>query len=786
LRFNLARKRGRARAVYSRSWTVLLSTLALLIGGFAFAATASAQSAHTAARATSAARDGITVSGTPDYRRACAVTTVPGHDACMVLVRTDVEHHTQASIGPDQAPSGDGYGPSSLQSAYNLPSSTAGSGETVAVVDAYDDPNAASDLATYRADWGLPACGSGCFEKVNEEGETSPLPAAAGSSGWDVEESLDIDMVSAICPLCHIILVEANSADTADLGAGVNAAVSLGADFVSNSYGGSESSSDTTYDSEYYDHPGVAVTASAGDDGYGVSYPAASQYVTSVGGTSLSTASNSRGWTETVWGSSSGGEGTGSGCSADDPKPSWQTDTGCSNRTDNDVAADADPDTGVAVYDTYSEGGWLEVGGTSESSPIIASTFALAGTPAAGTYPSSYIYKHTSDLYDVTSGANGTCSPAYLCTAEVGYDGPTGWGTPDGVTAFSNSGTTNTVTVTNPGNQTGTVGTAVSLQITATDSASGQTLTYSATGLPAGLSINSSTGLISGTPTTAGSSSVTVTAKDTTGATGSASFTWTINSTTGNTVTVTNPGNQTGTVGTAVSLQITATDSASGQTLTYSATGLPAGLSINSSTGLISGTPTTAASSSVTVTAEDTTGATGSASFTWTISAAAGCTAQQLLGNPGFETGSLSPWTATAGVLASVDEGVPSYPSSDPYLAWLDGYGGAHTDTLAQTVTIPATCKNATLSFWLFINSDDPTNKAYDTFTVQVLNSSGTVLATLATLSNENEGSGYVEHSYSVAPYIGQTITIKFTGKETLGDGYDTNFFEDDNSLNVS
>jgi Putative Ig domain len=705
LRSDHARQRRWARAIYRRSWTVLISSVALVIGGLAFAATAVSQTTHPISTTThpigatmrpmSTARAGITALAKPDYRRACAITRVPGKDACMVLIRTNVAHHTQISLGPDQAPSGDGYGPSSLQSAYNLPSSTVGSGETVAVVDAYNDPDAASDLATYRSDWGLPACGSGCFEQVNQEGETSPLPAAAGTTGWDVEESLDIDMVSAICPLCHIILVEANSASTANLGAGVNAAVSLGADFVSNSYGGSESSSDTTYDSEYYNHPGVAVTASAGDDGYGVSYPAASQYVTSVGGTSLSTASNSRGWTETVWGSSSGGEGTGSGCSADDPKPSWQTDTGCSNRTDNDVAAVANPNTGLAIYDTYSEGGWLEVGGTSASSPIIASTFALAGTPAAGTYPSSYIYKHTSDLYDVTSGANGSCSPAYLCTAEVGYDGPTGWGTPDGVAAFSSGTTANTVTVTNPGSQTGTVGTAVSLQISATDSASGQTLTYSATGLPAGLSINSSTGLISGTPTTAGSSSVTVTA-------------------------------------------------------------------------------------------EDTTGATGSASFTWTISAATGCTAQQLLGNPGFETGKLSPWHATSGVLANVDEGVPSYPSSDPYLAWLDGYGGAHTDALSQTVTIPASCTNATLSFWLYINSDDPTNKAYDTFKIEVLNSSGTVLATLGTLSNLNEGSGYVEHSYSVAPYIGQTIKIKFIGKETLGDGYDTNFFEDDNALNVS
>ncbi len=681
------------RLVLGRATTILVSVAVLSIGGLTYSGQAMAQSAAPAAKA---AAPPITKATHP-YKRACPVTTKHGRMACMVLIRTNVGQKAQAVLSPNAAPVGDGYGPSNLQSAYALPSSTAGSGETVAVVDAFNDPNAASDLATYRSDWGLPACGSGCFEQVNENGATSPLPAAAGTTGWDVEESLDIDMVSAICPLCHIILVEASSASTANLGTGVNSAVKLGADFVSNSYGGTESSSDSTYDTEYYNHPGVAVTASAGDDGYGVSYPAASQYVTSVGGTSLSTASNSRGWTETVWGSSAGGEGTGSGCSADDAKPSWQTDTGCSKRTDNDVAAVADPNTGLAVYDTYSQGGWLEVGGTSASSPIIAAVFALAGTPTASTYPSSYIYKHTSNLYDVTSGADGSCSPAYLCTGEVSYDGPTGWGTPDGLTAFTGGSTTgNTVTVTNPGNQTGTVGTAVSLQIKATDSASGQTLTYTASGLPAGLSIKSSTGLISGTPTTAGNSSVTVTAKDTTGATGSASFTWTIS-----------------TVG-------------------------------------------------------------------------GGCPAAQLLGNPGFATGQIAPWTASSGVLANTSEGVPSYPTSDHWLAWLDGYGGAHTDTLAQTVTIPSTCKNATLSFWLYVNSDDPTGKAYDTFTIQVLNSSGTVLATLGTLSNQNEGTGYVQHSYSVAPYIGQTVTIKFTGNETLGGGYNTNFFEDDNALNVS
>jgi len=185
------------------------------------------------------------------------------------------------------------------------------------------------------------------------------------------------------------------------------------------------------------------------------------------------------------------------------------------------------------------------------------------------------------------------------------------------------NGSANTVTVTNPGAQTGTVGTATSLPIRASDSAAGQTLTYRATGLPAGLSINTSTGVISGTPTASGSSAVTVTATDTTGASGAVSFTWTVNPASGP-VTVTNPGNQTGTVGTAASLQIHATDSAAGQTLSYSAAGLPAGMAINASTGLISGTPTAAASNTVTVTVKDGTGATGTASFAWNISGSGG------------------------------------------------------------------------------------------------------------------------------------------------------------------
>jgi subtilase family serine protease len=223
----------------------------------------------------------------------------------------------------------------------------------------------------------------------------------------------------------------------ANLGKAVNEAVTLGAKFVSNSYGGSESSSDTSYDTSYFNHPGVAITVSAGDEGYGAEYPAASRYVTSVGGTALSKSSTTRGWTESVWNTSST-EGTGSGCSSYDAKPSWQTDTGCTKRMISDVSAVADPATGVSVYDSYGvTAGWYTFGGTSASSPIIASVYALAGTPGSGDYPAQYPYKHTSALNDVTSGTNGSCSTSYFCTAGSGYDGPTGWGTPKGVSAFT-------------------------------------------------------------------------------------------------------------------------------------------------------------------------------------------------------------------------------------------------------------------------------------------------------------------------------------------------------------
>jgi hypothetical protein len=339
------------------------------------------------------------------------------------------------------------------------------------------------------------------------------------------------------------------------------------------------------------------------------------------------------------------------------------------------------------------------------------------------------------------------------------------------------------VAIIGPGSMTTAVGATVDYQVQADDTCTGS-LSYSASGLPTGLSINSSTGVISGTASTAGTYNVTLKGTDSTGPSGSATFTWTVGSA-ANTVTVTSPGSQSSTIGTAASLQIQASDSASGQTLAYSASGLPAGLSISSSTGLISGTPTTAGTSTVTVTAKDTTGASGSASFTWTIgSAATGCGAQQLLVNGGFETGSISPWTASSGVLASSTSAHPAQAGS--YLAWIDGYSAAHVDTLAQPVTIPATCVNATLTYWLEVNSTvtNSTQQAENNLVLEVLNSSGTVEQSTTVVTAANNGSSYVQYSTNLAAYIGQTITIKFIGTEVSGEN--TQFLDDSNALNVS
>ncbi len=375
----------------------------------------------------------------------CATAASPGRMHCLGRIRA--HRASNGRIAPLTVTSPTGLLPADLQSAYKL-SGAHGDGRTVAIVDAQDDPNAESDLAVYRSKTGLPPCttANGCFKKVNQNGQTSPLPAP--DYGWAEEISLDLDMVSAICPDCHILLVEADSPNTDPLATAEDtAARTPGVVAISNSWGGSEDGTVTAADT-HFNHPGVAITASSGDSGYGVIWPASSPYVTAVGGTSLSKASNSRGWTETAW------SGAGSGCSSVEAKPSWQHDSGCANRSVADVSAVADPNTGVGVYDTYNAcgtssfcdllislglvqglDGWATVGGTSASSPIIASVYALAGNTGSITY-GSYPYGHSSSLFDVTSGSNGSCGGGYLCTAGPGYDGPTGLGTPNGTGAF--------------------------------------------------------------------------------------------------------------------------------------------------------------------------------------------------------------------------------------------------------------------------------------------------------------------------------------------------------------
>ncbi|HEV2885411.1 MAG TPA: hypothetical protein VGX49_00750, partial [Jatrophihabitans sp.] len=358
-------------------------------------------------------------------------TPAPGQLRCLAVRRIDVSQPAALASNPDVAtPSATpaGYGPPELISAYHLDTSL-GSGQTVALVDAFDSPSAEADLAVYRAQYGLPACttANGCFRKVNQAGASSPLPVA--NSGWAAEIALDVDMVSAVCPQCNILLVEANSNYTSDLGAAVDTAVALGAKFVSNSYGGADSGGQAYH----FDHPGVAITASTGDNGYGVSFPASAPTVTAVGGTRLIRSATTRGWSETAW------SGAGSGCSSVFAKPAVQTlvSTGCATRAVADVSAVADPSTGVAVYHA---GGWGVYGGTSASSPIVSAVYALAGAPGPSDYPNRYPYQHSDSLNDVTTGSNGSCGATALCTARTGWDGPTGLGTPDGAAAFSSTG----------------------------------------------------------------------------------------------------------------------------------------------------------------------------------------------------------------------------------------------------------------------------------------------------------------------------------------------------------
>lgn len=356
--------------------------------------------------------------------RACP-DVAKGFARCHAHIVTDsagnwIAHKAQRNVTPS------GYGPSDLLSAYKIPANGGLSTTIIAIVDAYGYNNAESDLATYRSTFGLPACttANGCFKKVNQSGVQGSYPRQ--NTGWAQESALDLDMASAMCPNCHLILVEARTASFGNLATAVNTAASLGAHVISNSYGGSENNSSSVEPS--YNHPGVAITASSGDSGFGVQFPASSPHVTAVGGTSLLPDGSTRGWSETAW------SGAGSGCSSVYAKPAWQSDPLCHARMEADVSAVADPNTGVAVFGPgFGGSSWLVFGGTSVAAPLIGGIYGVnGGTVNYGSDP----YGHTSALFDVISGSNGSCGGTYFCTAGPGYDGPTGLGTPNGVSAF--------------------------------------------------------------------------------------------------------------------------------------------------------------------------------------------------------------------------------------------------------------------------------------------------------------------------------------------------------------
>ena len=360
-------------------------------------------------------------------------TPAAGAVRCHANIRTDDNLNPLATSGPM------GLSPAELRNAYGTTGS--GAAKTIAIVVAYGYTNAESDLAKYRAQFGWKSCtsepapGGPCFRKLNQAGQPSPLPP--DNSSWSQEAALDLDMASAICEDCKLLLIQANSNSLDDLSKAVATAGQLGAHAISNSYGAAESRWVAPYE-QRYNIPGVAVTVSTGDSGYGVSFPASSPHVVAVGGTSLTPGSNG-GWSETVW------SGTGSGCSAVFAKPSWQTDSGCGKRTVGDVAAVADPNTGVSVYWTApgsTDSPWYVFGGTSVGAPIIAAAYAINGGPV--NYAAN-VYSQATALNDITAGSNGRCIKriAYLCTAGAGFDGPTGHGTllSKGTTAFG-GGTT--------------------------------------------------------------------------------------------------------------------------------------------------------------------------------------------------------------------------------------------------------------------------------------------------------------------------------------------------------
>jgi subtilase family serine protease len=393
--------------------------------------------AGTIAPAAAAQRPGGTAAPQDGFIRPPCAVARPRTEQCFLEYRSQTAVNRAISAGQTgRAASPRGWSPRAIRSAYNLPARHHSS-QTVAVSIAFNTPRLAYFLRVYRQHYGLPRCtvASGCFRKVNQRGKASPLPPSGVNTGWDLEATLDVSMISVACPHCHIVVVEASSPGVGSLAKTEDTAARLGAQVISNSYGQRENGFALALANAYH-QPGHTIVVSAGDLGFtAANFPADLATVTSVGGTALTRAANKRGWREQVW-NGLGGAG-GSGCSAYVSKPSWQQGSDCSMRTVADVSAIA---TNVPVYNpTY--GGWVTVAGTSIAAPLIAGIYGLAGN--GDRVGPGRLYRHASSFFDITKGNNSLFEPAaeacgddYLCVAKKGYDAPTGLGTPDGTGAF--------------------------------------------------------------------------------------------------------------------------------------------------------------------------------------------------------------------------------------------------------------------------------------------------------------------------------------------------------------
>jgi hypothetical protein len=474
--------------------------LACALLGFAVWTSAAAASRHSAAEKAQTRYAKV--------RRVCRLPR-PGHAGCMALKLSAARAGTPGALAyvlaagaTSKGPAG-GLTPADLASAYAFSPTATGAGQTVAIVDAYDDPKIEKDLAMFDTNYGLPACttGNGCFTKVGQTGSSSALPAP-DTSGWSVEMALDVETVRSVCQNCKILLVEANSEDNADLAAATDEAVALGAGVVSNSYGSPEGEEEEAKVAAAYDHPGVVIVASSGDAGYydweeveefapapeRPDAPAVYPTVVSAGGTSLKLSGRGLRKSETVWndsGQPSNGvfrkakqfAATGGGCSTLFTAPTWQQQaagwaaSGCgTHRLSSDVSAVADPYTGFDIYSSYkfealAETGWITIGGTSLSAPLISALYGLAGGSHGVSYPAQTLYQHLGDagaLFDVTQGGNGYCDDepsaqcgepeaneqlgkvdclgTTACDAAPGFDGPSGVGAPIGLSGFGGPG----------------------------------------------------------------------------------------------------------------------------------------------------------------------------------------------------------------------------------------------------------------------------------------------------------------------------------------------------------